>query len=790
MMRRPMWFLFLALAATPAGAGDLLRSGSLQPWFAKEEAPAAEPRADGTYFSCPFTQDTDRFYWDANGPIDLRASGTLVFELTPENASATRSLSIYFESGKGWYHWSGTVRGEGRRRIRIAKATCSVEGKPAGWGRIKRIRFAPWMGRPEKAGFTLHGLAAEDDEVILVRGTSSLANRSERVLSRRTAARFSDWLTAVGIEHGAIDDEDVAAGGLRKARVAILCYSADPPTAELAAIKAFLDRGGKLIVCFGANGQLARWMHVRIGRHEVSSEAGRWATMRFHDGRGRNLPERVHDTAWSTIPAWPLDANATIIATWENAAGKASGEAACIESVKGYWLTHVPRGDDPEGKAAMVMGMIGNLAPALWRESAKSALAGAGVIPPAGDLGETMAMIRREGAGRNRDPIEGRLSKAAVLHRQTARAFGMERYAAVLRLADNLDRVVTEAYGLAQEPKAHELRGVWDHDGVGLVPGDWAATCRLLSRNGINAVFPNLAWPGKCHYASSLVPSSRTAEQFGDQLSQCVRAARGEGMAVHVWKVCWNLENAPSDLVAKFRREGRLQRDVTGNERTWLSPSHPENVAYELEAIRELVRREPIDGVHLDYIRYPDSVTCYSDATRTAFEKDLGTSVASWPQAVVPGGRLADRFKVWRSAEITAFVRKVSDAVREIDPSVQLSAAVYRRYPSCRDSVGQDWAAWVKEGIVDFVCPMNYTEDEETFRAETAAQLGLPRAAGRIVPGIGVSASESQLSADQVIRQIRVARDAGAPGYVLFDLSRTLCEEILPILRMGITAPE
>ena len=790
MTRRLAALLVLAVAPWPAAGENLLTSGALGPWVAKDGAPAAEVRADGVYFPCPFTRDTDRFYWDAGGPIDLGKSGTLVFELTPENATAGRTLSIYFESGDGWYHWSEAIRGRGRQRIRIAKATCDVEDRPGGWARIKRIRFAPWMGRPERAGYTLHSLTLEDDKVLLVRGTSSLADRSERALSRRTAERFSDWLTAAGIEHGAIDDEDVIAGSLRGAKVAILCYNADPPAAELTAIKAFLDGGGKLIVCFGANGQLARWMNVRIGRHEVSTEAGRWSTMHFQHGAQHNLPERVNDTAWSTIPAWPLDAGASVIATWEDAAGGASGEPACIESAKGYWLTHVPRGDDPEAKAAMVMGMVGNLVPELWRDAAKASLAGTGVIPPATDVGETVAMIRRGNAGRNRGAVEGRLGKAAALHRQMARAYGMGRYATVRRLAGNLDWVMAEAYGLIQKPRPHEMRGVWDHDGVGLVPGDWAATCRVLSDHGINAVFPNLSWPGKCHYPSALVPTSRTAAQFGDQLAQCVRAARAEGMAVHVWKVCWNLENASPELIAKFRREGRLQRDVSGNERKWLSPSHPDNVQYELAAIRELVRREPIHGVHLDYIRYPDSETCYSDATRRGFEEDLGTAVASWPQAVLPGGRLVDRFQAWRTAQITAFVRQVNDTVREVDPSVQVSAAVYRRYPSCRDSVGQDWAAWLREGIVDFVCPMNYTEDEETFRAETVAQLALPRAAGRVVPGIGVGASDSQLSPDQVIRQIRLARESGAPGYVPFDLSRTLQEDILPVLRMGITAPE
>ena len=67
-----------------------------------------------------------------------------------------------------------------------------------------------------------------------------------------------------------------------------------------------------------------------------------------------------------------------------------------------------------------------------------------------------------------------------------------------------------------------------------------------------------------------------------------------------------------------MRREGRLQQSANGATKDWLCPSHPENVAYELASIREIVERYPVNGIHLDYVRYPSSGFCFSPVSRSS----------------------------------------------------------------------------------------------------------------------------------------------------------------------------
>ena len=128
--------------------------------------------------------------------------------------------------------------------------------------------------------------------------------------------------------------------------------------------------------------------------------------------------------------------------------------------------------------------------------------------------------------------------------------------------------------------------------------------------------------------------------------------------------------------------------------------------------------------------------------------------------------------------------------VRRGAPGKLVTAAVFGKYHSCHDAVGQDWESWINIGLVDYVTPMNYTEDMTKFNEWLGQQTRTRQQALKVVPGIGVTAAESRLDAAQVIDQIQAARRAECPGFALFDLDTTLRQDILPILRMGVTAPK
>ena len=83
-------------------------------------------------------------------------------------------------------------------------------------------------------------------------------------------------------------------------------------------------------------------------------------------------------------------------------------------------------------------------------------------------------------------------------------------------------------------------------------------------------ILPNMLWGGLGHYPSDLLPRSETSRKYGDQIEQCVAAAKKYGLEVHVWKVNFNLSGLLREFVEQMRREGRTQVDVHGEPSNWL----------------------------------------------------------------------------------------------------------------------------------------------------------------------------------------------------------------------------
>ncbi|MBN1395080.1 MAG: family 10 glycosylhydrolase [Pirellulales bacterium] len=341
---------------------------------------------------------------------------------------------------------------------------------------------------------------------------------------------------------------------------------------------------------------------------------------------------------------------------------------------------------------------------------------------------------------------------------------------------------------LAAENSPRQGRGVWCNPGIAPYEGDWDRSAKLLADNGFNMIFPLMLSGGAAHYASDVLPRSAVFKKHGDQLEQCCAAAKKHGVEVHVWKVNFNLLSTSKEFIETMRRDGRTQVNVRGKPFDWLCPSHPENRKLELEAMLEVVRKYPIDGLHLDYIRYPGRKLCYCDGCRRRFEADSGRPVTDWPTDCFSGSR-KEEYNQWRRRQIASLVEEVSREARKIRPDIKISAAVFGAYPDCRESRAQDWPEWIEAGYLDFVCPMNYTENDKEFSRLVKDQVKIVGGRIPLFPGIGASATESLLTADQVREQIRLARSFGADGFVIFKLSDATAQSIIPALGQKLEPP-
>jgi uncharacterized lipoprotein YddW (UPF0748 family) len=700
-----------------AGFAPLVDPAGQQPWQAGPGTPDIVKTPQGVNFPCVFNAKTSRVYWDCQMSADLSKYLTLELELTCPSPEAVQSVALYLKSGKGWYLWIKPLVKSGRQRFFLQIKDAATEGIPAGWHKISGVRLSFQNSQPANSVITLHHLGAGNSGIILVKGTSlSAPDNTERKVADKATDRLSKWLGESGVPHSVLDDNDIAAGRVRSAAIIILPYNPHLADREIRQLEKLSKSGSKLIVFYGTEPRLANLLDMQPGKYQAAALPGQWSSFVFNRSAPAGMPPRIIQDSGNIYTIFPKSEKSKIIAFWQDADGKTLSDPAWIISGKGAWMTHILMGEDSENKKKMLVALLGYFEKGVWADAAQTT------------------------------------------------AWQSECH--------------TRLSGTGKLP-AGEFRGVWNHSGLGLYPGNWPKTCRLLAQAKITAVFPNTIWAGAAAYNSAYVSQTDQSKQFGDQMAQCVAAAHAAGLEVHAWKVCWNLVWAGKDFIESMRKQGRLQKNSRGETVNWLCPSDPVNIALELNMIREVVSRYGPDGIHLDYIRYPDDKTCFCAGCRQRYESWCGQKTGRWPNDVI-SGRKADDYKKWRRSQITGFVRAVRDEIIKIKPQVKLSAAVYPKYPECAESIGQDWPAWIREGLVDFVCPMDYFPNLSSFREAISSQR--QQGGKRVYAGLGVTLDEGDLPPQVFLEQLRILRENGSSGFMLFDLNASLAANYLPLL--------
>jgi uncharacterized lipoprotein YddW (UPF0748 family) len=209
-----------------------------------------------------------------------------------------------------------------------------------------------------------------------------------------------------------------------------------------------------------------------------------------------------------------------------------------------------------------------------------------------------------------------------------------------------------------------------------------------------------------------------------------------------------------------FWYDQRGRRQPLGDFYVSLNPCLPAVRQYLVGIMREIVTRYPVDGLHLDYIRFPmDEVRKgtdypYDRQTLSLYRQATGRtpqqSMAAWSQ--------------WRTQQVTQLVSEIRGMARQVRPTVLLTAACGPDLDDFRRSYFQDGPTWLRTGLVDAVFVMNYNNSMASFRRRQDAWR---QAAGSrmLIPGIG-----EYLHTDDrtTIEQLKLARQWGK-GFAIFS---------------------
>jgi uncharacterized lipoprotein YddW (UPF0748 family) len=738
---------------------------------------------------CDFSRETDRCYWDRNVNLDLTKYGRFSIWIYAENPGAIRSGTIYFQSGNGWFSGHIDIGKKEWQKLSIRKSDFRSENSPTGWDSISTIRLSFWKANDADTVVAVDDFEAAADEIAIVFNDLAIReNPGQADTVQNSTDSMSRILDKTGLEFGVINDRDIESGVLSGCKLAIFPYNPNISQKEIESIRQFVNDGGKLMYFYMLPDEIAELLGLEKSGWMREEYSGQFDSISMDAKEVDGLPESIAQGSWNTTTVKPKTSETRVIGKWVDSQGKVSERPAITINKNGMFMGHVLLSGDPENKKQMLLALFGEMLPEMRQKLSKIIIQNTGKMGGLENLEAVNNLIKSnlQSATKDREKqVLNHLDKSSKLLTMAEKASKKNKFGKVLKISNDAATELQEAFLLSFPSREGEFRALWCHSAFGIPGYNWDKAIEHIKNNGFNVIVPNMLWGGLAYYPSDVLPVAKEVADKGDQILQCLEACRKYGVQIHVWKVNWNLSNAPSEFIEQLRKDLRLQVDKQGNEVKWLCPSNPDNYKLELDSMLEIVKNYGVDGIHFDYIRYPNGDSCYCQGCRERYENSRSIKVEKWPEDVISGAYTED-FSNWRKDQITNLVKAVSKQAREINPQIKISAAVFSDYPSCIKSVGQDWKLWIESGYLDFVCPMDYTGSNERFQNLVTNQVDIVGKRIPLYPGIGASAPG--LTPDQVAIQAKITRDLGADGFIIFNYDLSTAKSVLPALFKGVTS--
>ncbi|MGV8093264.1 MAG: twin-arginine translocation signal domain-containing protein [Mangrovibacterium sp.] len=192
----------------------------------------------------------------------------------------------------------------------------------------------------------------------------------------------------------------------------------------------------------------------------------------------------------------------------------------------------------------------------------------------------------------------------------------------------------------------------------------------------------------------------------------------------------------------------------------------------ELKIIKDIIKTYRVDGIHLDYIRYIDTDQslkwpCRCDACQNTYKHLFGKNILTAEDLKIPG--ILQKFLNFRGENIRSLVEQARGIAEEA--GIFFSMAARADYFGDALVEGQDWVQWGRDGLMDIICPMNYSTNREIHRTKLSSQLALIGTTVPIYDGIGRRSSAGELTTKEMIEQAEDALQLGASGISIFKFS-------------------
>lgn len=396
-----------------------------------------------------------------------------------------------------------------------------------------------------------------------------------------------------------------------------------------------------------------------------------------------------------------------------------------------------------------------------------------------------LASTKLEALGMSKDQA---LVQARGIARNLPQLIAQKNYALARQQWLAAKTILWQQFPVDQRLAQPEIRAVWLDRGTIVRAGNKAGLSKIfdrLAQAGINTVFFETVNAGYTIYPSQVAKEQNPLIRGWDPLADAVKLAHERDMELHAW--VWTFaagnqrhneiinvnSNYPGPVLAAhpdWANYDNLGNMIPiGQTKPFFDPANPEVRQYLLKLYEEIVTRYNVDGLQLDYIRYPFQDPSagrsygYGKAARAQFQQLTGVD----PVNISPSQPdLWQKWTTFRTDQVDSFVAQLSRQLRQKQPNLILSVAVFPLPELERiQKIQQNWETWARRGDVDLIVPMTYALDTSRFQ-----RLAQPWIASKqlgstlLLPGIRLLSLPTIGAFDQ----LQLVRDLPVSGYALF----------------------
>lgn len=336
-----------------------------------------------------------------------------------------------------------------------------------------------------------------------------------------------------------------------------------------------------------------------------------------------------------------------------------------------------------------------------------------------------------------------------------------------------------------------ELRGVWVRP-TETTEAEIVNTLEKIKAAGIDSIFLETYFHGKTIFPSKTMQNYQFIAQnekfLGfDPLKIWITEAHKRNMKVNIWFETFyvgnqNPANNSKSIIAvnpswanttkKNYSSDKPTPSISEHNGYFIDPSNPDVQDFLEELITEIICNYCPDGINLDYIRYPQSISAkfpgyelsnwgYTEYARTDFKSKYGKD----PVELTSSDELWPIWCKYRQDKISEFVMRICNITRA--KNVLLTAVIFPDRQKALETKQQDWKTWSKNNYIDGFTPLLLTCDSKT--ANTMMSDVIRNKDPRTALYAGLFITFMGGSNEDLLRQIHEARKIDAKGVIVFD---------------------